>query len=170
MVLFLDYDGVLHPDSVYLIKRRPTLKGEGTLFMWADILNDILIDFPEVKLVLSTSWCRELSFNRARRYLPDSLKRRVIGSTWHSAMKKDGFTGEFEGKNWWDQAGRYQQILRFVNRAGLSNWIAIDDQPEGWQDPDLNKLVKTDSKIGISDIDCQNQLRDLLLKNSTFLK
>lgn len=170
MVLFLDYDGVLHPDSVYLIKGRPTLKCEGSLFMWADLLGDLLIGFPDVTIVLSTSWCRELSFSRARRYLPDSLKSRVIGSTWHSAMKSSELNDEFGGKNWWDHAGRYQQILRFVNRASLSDWIAIDDQPEGWQESDLNRLVKTDSQRGISDLACQHQLRRLLSQNSKPVK
>lgn len=166
MVLFLDYDGVLHPDSVYLIKGRPTLKGEGSLFMWAEILSDILIDFPDVKIVLSTSWCRELSFSRARHYLPDNLNYRVIGSTWHSAMKNSGFSDKLEKNNWWDQAGRYQQILRYVNRANLGNWVAIDDQPEGWQETDLKRLVRTDSQLGISDFTCQNQLKETLLRNA----
>lgn len=29
MVLFLDFDGVLHPDAVYLVGGRPTLRAEG---------------------------------------------------------------------------------------------------------------------------------------------
>lgn len=56
MILFLDFDGVLHPDAAFLVKGRPTLKAEGQLFMWAPLLVDVLADFPEVQIVLSTSW------------------------------------------------------------------------------------------------------------------
>jgi len=59
-ILFLDFDGVLHPDAVYMRRQRPILKAEGALFMWAPILVQILDDFPMVSLVLSTSWFRHL--------------------------------------------------------------------------------------------------------------
>ena len=93
MILFFDFDGVLHPEAAFLVKGRPTLKAEGELFMWAPPLIKTLADFPEVQIVLSTSWARELSFNRARQCLPAELRRRVIGSTWHSPMsfKREGF-------------------------------------------------------------------------------
>lgn len=150
MILFLDFDGVLHPDAAFLVKGRPTLKAEGELFMWAPLLIKTLSDFPEVQIVLSTSWARELSFSRARRWLPEELAARVIGSTWHSAMlfKREDFRSL---STWWDEATRYQQIKRYAGRAGLSDWVAIDDQPEGWGADDLDKLVHTNSNTGLSD-------------------
>lgn len=150
MILFLDFDGVLHPDAVYLVKGRPTLRGEGELFMWAPLLVDVLADCPEVQIVLSTSWARELSFSRARRWLPDPIRARVIGSTWHSAMKyqTDGFR---LAQTWWDTATRYQQIKRYADRAGLTDWLAVDDQPEGWGADDHDKLVHTCGDTGLSD-------------------
>lgn len=150
VILFLDFDGVLHPDAAFLVKGRPTLKAEGELFMWAPLLIKTLADFPEVQIVLSTSWARELSFSRARRWLPGELRARVVGSTWHSAMsfKRDGFRGL---SAWWDEATRYQQIKRYAGRAGLTDWVAIDDQPEGWGADDLDKLVHTHSETGLSD-------------------
>ena len=150
MILFLDFDGVLHPDAAFLVKGRPTLKAEGELFMWAPLLVDVLTDFPDVQIVLSTSWARELSFSRARCWLPYSLRVRVIGSTWHSLMafQPDGFP---VAHTWWDAATRYQQIKRYVGRAGLLNWVAIDDQPEGWGAEDVDKLVHTNGETGLSD-------------------
>ncbi|NKA73639.1 hypothetical protein GO285_02999 [Ralstonia solanacearum] len=35
MTLFLDYDGVLHPDEVYYEYGKPVLRADGELFMWA---------------------------------------------------------------------------------------------------------------------------------------
>ena len=86
MILFLDFDGVLHPDDAYLVRGRPVLRAEGALFMWASPLAALLDAHPQVQIVLSTSWARELGFSRARRFLPDTLRARVIGATWHSAM------------------------------------------------------------------------------------
>lgn len=53
--------------------------------------------------------------------------------------------------NRWDEATRYQQVKRYVGRAGLVDWLAVDDQPEGWGVDDLDKLVQTNSDTGLSD-------------------
>ena len=118
--------------------------------MWAPLLADELADFPEAQIVLSTSWARQLSFSRARRWLPEALNARFIGSTWHSAMsfKREGCSSL---ATWWDEATRYQQIKRYARRAGLADWVAIDDQPEGWDAGDLGKLVHTNGETGLSD-------------------
>ena len=52
---------------------------------------------------------------------------------------------------WWDRATRYQQIRRYVDRVGLVDWVAIDNQPEGWADADNDHLIQTDGSIGLSD-------------------
>ena len=83
MILFLDFDGVLHPDAVYLERGRPVLRADGELFMWSRYLVDVLASAPQIRIVLSTSWARELRFNRARDYLTAELRPMVIGATWH---------------------------------------------------------------------------------------
>ena len=151
MILFLDFDGVLHPDEAYLIHGRPVLRAEGELFMWAPLLVNVLADCPKVRIVLSTSWARDLRFTRARDWLPEPLRARVIGATWHSGMNQslEGF--DKLRLTWWDGATRYQQIRRYVDRANLADWVAIDDQPEGWTDADSDHLIQTDGSIGLSD-------------------
>ena len=32
---------------------------------------------------------------------------------------------------WWDEATRNQKIKRYAGRAGLTDWGAIDDEPDG---------------------------------------
>lgn len=162
-VLFLDFDGVLHPNAAYLIKGRPTLKTTGELFMWAPILAESLADMPDVQIVLSTSWARVLSFNRARRWLPPGLRERVIGATWHSGMayKSDGFR-DINFDTWWDTASRYQQIKRYVSHARLTHWVAVDDEADGWDDDDLDKLIHTNGNTGLSDPSTQALLQTRL--------
>lgn len=150
MILFLDFDGVLHPDAVYLERGRPALRADGELFMWAHHLVDALASAPHVRIVLSTSWARELRFARARDYLPAELRPKVIGATWHSGMATNDEHRPLGRDTWWDTATRYQQIRRYVDRAGITDWIAVDDKPEGWADADCDKLVATDSNLGLS--------------------
>jgi len=150
MILFLDYDGVLHPDAAYLVRGRPELRADGELFMWAGHLVDVLASAPQIRIVLSTSWALELRFARARDYLPAELRQRVIGATWHSGMSTDDEHRPLGRDTWWDSSTRYQQIRRYVDRAGLTDWIAVDDQPTGWAESDRDKLVVTDSNLGLS--------------------
>lgn len=150
MIVFLDFDGVLHPDAVYLERGRPVLRADGELFMWSRHLVGALASAPHVRIVLSTSWARELRFARARDYLPAELRQRVIGATWHSGMATDDEHHPLGRGTLWDTSTRYQQIRRYVDRAGLTDWIAVDDQPEGWADADRDKLVATDSNLGLS--------------------
>lgn len=150
MILFLDFDGVLHPDEVYLERGRTVLRADGTLFMWAHHLADALANTPEVRIVLSTSWVRELRFSCARDALPTGLRAKVIGATWHSAMAVDEQNGRLGRDTWWDRATRYQQIRRYVERAKIADWIAIDDHPEGWAPADFDRLVTTAGDLGLS--------------------
>lgn len=145
-LLFLDYDGVLHPDAVYLSRGRVELRAAGNLFMWTPFLIEALAPHQDVQIVLSTSWARNLGFQRARAALPIELQARVIGATWHSAM----------GRGWpdhiaWDTQTRYGQIQTYLSRLSTpARWIAIDDDAQGWADADRNQLIQTDPDLGLS--------------------
>lgn len=146
-LLFLDYDGVLHPDAVYLSRRGIELRAAGSLFMWAPQLVEALADHPDLRIVLSTSWARNLGFNRARQALPTVLRHQVIGATWHSAM----------GRGWpdyipWDAQTRWEQIAAYLSRLHEPvRWLAIDDDARGWASADRDQLIQTDPNAGLSD-------------------
>lgn len=147
MILFLDFDGVLHPDAVYLRHSgQIELRTEGALFMWADRLAEALQPHPDVRIVLSTSWVRNIGFHRARKALPADLAARVVGATWHSGM----------GKGWpdyipWDNQTRYEQIKAYLARLSAPHrWIAVDDDAQGWASAELHRLIQTDPNSGIS--------------------
>lgn len=117
-ILYLDFDGVLHPGEVYRIRGQIVLQCDGIcLFEWAPLLAEYLEPHPDVRIVLSTSWVRVLSFSGARAWLPDALAKRVIGATWHSAMNQA----------WWRGLSRYDQISRHAQRHRISRWLAVDD-------------------------------------------
>jgi hypothetical protein len=148
-ILYLDFDGVLHPDEVYRIRGKIVLKCDGmSLFEWAPLLAEQLEPYPDLKIVLSTSWVRVLSFNEARDWLPEALQRRVIGATWHREM----------GQNWWQSLSRYQQISLHARRHKIARWLAIDDDVTDWPDECRAPLVATDSLLGVAAPDTRTLL------------
>jgi hypothetical protein len=156
MLLFLDFDGVLHPDEVYMDRGRPTLRAEGSLFMWVDILEKSLSPYPEIEIVLATSWVRWRSYSRTRKALPETLRQRVVGATWHSRMDPRE----------WAELTRYQQIRRYLGRRHDVEWLALDDDDEGWAQAELDRLICTDPEWGISNPETQRHLKMALAKFS----
>src|SRR5437016_14361462 len=84
-ILYLDYNGVLHDGMVIRNRKRGLYitTPERTFFEWMPILEDLLAPYPDVKIVLSTSWIRSLGFDATRQELSEGLRSRVIGSTFH---------------------------------------------------------------------------------------
>lgn len=154
-VLYLDFDGVLHPSEVYLKNGQPTLICDDpyvTLFCWAPILESILADFPDIKVRLSTSWVRVKSFDYAKDWLPKSIQDRITGGTFHRHMNKHEF----------ELMTRYQQIRADANRNGIIKWVAIDDDGHGWPEAEKDYLVRTDGDHGLLQAKVQRELREKL--------
>lgn len=151
-VLFLDFDGVLHPDAAFRTEHGIELRAAGELMMHAKILHAILHDFPTVKICLSTSWVRMLGYQRARAALPEYLQGRTVSATWHSHMRNSAHEG-------YDLYTRYEQICGAVARAGISRWLAIDDDPDfSWPESD-QRLVRCDPNLGLGSEFTQVELR-----------
>lgn len=155
-ILFLDYDGVLHPAEAIRTYARGIVLPDGVpgrLFMHADSLVRVLEPHPEVRIVLSTSWVQHLDYYRAKKRLPESLQARVIGATWHS----------HKNAKEWETLTRYLEILTYVDRHNLGlRWLAIDDNADGWPDVQRDKLVHTRSMAGLGDAVVQEELADKL--------
>lgn len=120
--------------------------------MWAQPLIDLLKLHPETSIVLSTPWVRHLGFSHTNAALPELLRERVIGSTWHLTISSSlrGVIPDCE--DWYDAATRYEQIARSVVHDNLASgdWIAIDHTVQGWPQEMQHHLVKVDRKKGLS--------------------
>jgi hypothetical protein len=141
-VLYLDFDGVLHHEDVrWSPKRGAYMSAPGEqLFAYVDLLDRQLRDLPDLRIVLSTSWTVRYGYSRTAARLPDSLRRRVIGSTWHSRMDKNLFYGTPRGL----------QVIQDLQRRKPTGWFALDDDDEGWPAWSRPYLVQTDGALGIS--------------------
>lgn len=151
MILFLDFDGVLHYDDVLVRNNAPVLYRTGyTLFQWSPSLIEALEPHPHVKIVLSTSWAGVFGFDKALAALPEVLRQRVIGAT-------------YTDQGWYSKT-RYQQIADHVDKHQITNWIAIDDDVIGWTDDQRHSLIECSSWHGLSHKDAQRELRDALTR------
>lgn len=150
-VCYLDYDGVLHQESVLLRRGRIFVAMPGhCLFEWEGILCELLKPYPDVKIVLSTPWVRWSSFSYAKRCLNPALQARVVGATFHRRwMVAEEFA----------ELSRGMQILGDVLRRKPSDWFAIDDDGFDWPAWCRNKLVLTQQQIGLNDLSVQRDIR-----------
>lgn len=80
--------------------------------------------------------------------LPATLKVRVIGATFHSRhMKDDEFMDMPRG----------QQVHEDVLRRRPLNWLALDDDSEGWPVEHAARFAQT--HIGLNDPDVQEEFK-----------
>lgn len=158
IVLYLDFDGVLHADAAYRGPRRSVRMQYGQLFEWAPCLEHALAPYPDLRIVLSTSWVRVLGYERALGALMPALRHRVIGATYHSRIH--GPTRELRDS--WAQIPRGVQIAQDVARRRPAAWLAVDNAVDEFTPAQTEWLVPCCSKRGLSDPHAQERL-DLLL-------
>lgn len=144
-VLYLDLDGVLHHENCLWHPKRGAYlcaPSRYVLFQHAELLAQLLEPYPEVKIVLSTSWIRRYGVTGTAKRLPLNLQVRVIGGTFHSGhMREDEFQ--------WLPRG--QQVIEDVHRRQPRDWLALDDNGEGWTEPHGTHWIQTHQYEGISD-------------------
>lgn len=157
-VLYLDFDGVAHPSDVWWSISRGAYLGESLvaqghrLFEHCDLLEQQLLPYPNLAIVLSTSWVRTYSFSGAAKRLPKSLRDRCIGATYHSQMHRDSFA----------RMPRGLQVLDDVRRRRPRRWLALDDVDDGWGS-ERDNLVLTHDVDGIAHPPVLAELRMKLL-------
>lgn len=143
-VLYLDYDGVLHPDSVYRTRKGIELlhRPGHSLFEHVLLLEAELRPYPEVKIVLSTSWLLiQGGYEHAKSKLSESLQERCIGGTFHRREMR---------KTWFNSMPRPDQVVRDVTRRQPARWVAVDDCPDEWPAGVRHNIVRADPDLGIS--------------------
>jgi hypothetical protein len=135
MILFLDFDGVLHPDPC---------TQEGRLFENAPRLARVLDGFPAVGVVLSTSWRTVRTEPELLERLPESLRPRVLGAT----PRRSDFTPPTELLPY----RRHAECMRWLEEHGMAAgpWWALDDRAE-WFKPYCENLIECNPRFGFDD-------------------
>lgn len=136
MILFLDFDGVLHPISSRIVRREGSAivieqapEGE-PLFCRVPILAAVLRDFPKVKIVLSTSWVR---------YMPREAMLEPLGDF------ADRITGSLSP---YQRGSRYERVQTFLEPFDGEPWLALEDDRRNF--PETAPVLWTDSSTGLT--------------------
>lgn len=117
IVLFLDFDGVLHPLACEANRR----------FENVNRLEKILAKFPNIIVVISSMWGHDTPLHELRKHFPKSIHKNIIGSIQQDRYKRCDNIKEWLGQ---------------TSHCRYYPWIAIDDSaffeddsPVVWCDP-----------------------------------
>lgn len=141
VTLFLDLDGVLHPDDVYLTPQGIELRSAGhELFEQAPrLVTAALEPYKKVRVVLSTRWVAGIGYRATLEQLPIAVRNRVVGATTFGI---DPMV--------WRKQSRYEQIAGYVARKHIRRWVALDDDARGWPPEQRGRLVLTNGATGMT--------------------
>lgn len=128
MILFLDFDGVLHPD--------PCEKDE--LFCNLANFEILLRAYPDIEVVISSAWRLSEDIASLRRYFSDDLQPRIIDKTPRCSSVT--YPRGRECEEWLQREQRQEEV-----------WLAIDDWPYHFDDNIGRQLFLTDSDIGLDE-------------------
>lgn len=133
MILFLDFDGVLHP-----------VNREDGVFSREEHLARVLRDYPHVQVVISSSWRCDYTLANMKTFFLTDLRSRIIGVTPH-------FMGDGLDHENFDL--REQEIYAWLRSAGREHepWIALDDSDWLFSSSCLHLLL-VDASTGFDDV------------------
>jgi len=147
MILFLDFDGVLHPE---------TIERGDELFCCCSHLWSVLEALPSVEVVFATTWRNKYRFEELVALVTagggEYLASRFVGATPDVLRNASGDT----------YRNREVECLAWLCGNGQSSreWIAVDDVASGFSFPQP-RLVLIDPAMGLTANDVDRVLARL---------
>ena len=144
-ILFLDFDGVLHPEHCHESKHLCCLP----------ILEDALRQVPECKLVITSTWRLAHPFTALRKRFSRDIAARVVGVTpMFSELKQVpdtlvSYPREAECHAW-----------RSANGVLHLPWLAVDDRSWNYR-PFCESLLLVDGATGLTGLNGAQLVRRL---------
>lgn len=134
MILFLDFDGVLHP--------VPS-QGRG-LLCYIPRLENVLRKFPDVKVVISSLWRASHDLSELREFFSEDIRPRIIGMT--------PFIEEIIEVWLFDLCQtRYAEILQWIDDNKYTGpWVALDDAYQEFPE-DCKELIRCETIFGFDE-------------------
>ena len=153
MIVFLDFDGVTHA----FFPRKDLTEEENQLFYFLPRIEEVLREFEEVKVVISSSWrLLAYSLDDLRSNFSEDMRERVIGVTPEIKLNTHD--------DWEECRQREVELYLSQNKLEGTPWVALDDVKENFL-PNANLLLCKDK---FDEVEAQ-QLREMLTKMRTQL-
>jgi hypothetical protein len=160
--LFVDFDGTLHVGNAYIDdKEEISLDTGRPLLEFAPLLVELLAPYPDVDIVLTTSWARRLPEKRVISYLPPELRSRVVGTTSRIKPRRSYVL---------DGTERTDVIRSYAYGKRLKHWLAIDDAVFGVEKFEREPgeltphFLLLNPALGISDVKPLQQIGQWLIE------
>jgi hypothetical protein len=119
VILFLDFDGVMHP----FFPRADRSDDENRYLSYLPRLEAVLRDHSEVRIVVASDWRLRHSFDELRAFFSPDISARVIGTTEPVRPEHRSEPGQ--------RQRQVEAYLRVNNLVGLP-WVALDDDVENY--------------------------------------
>ncbi|MFZ2856514.1 HAD domain-containing protein [Acidovorax sp.] len=133
-ILFLDFDGVLHPEHCH----------ESKHFCCLPVLESALRQVPEFELVITSTWRLQSPLEHLRQRFSSDVAARIAGATPRYCELKDvpqtlvGYEREAECQAW-----------LLTHEASYQPWLAVDDRSWLYR-PFCKSLFLTDGRTGLN--------------------
>lgn len=133
-VLFLDFDGVMHPEFCH----------ESKHFVHLETFEAVMRAAPHVEVVISSTWRQKRSLDELKALFTADVAARIVGTTPLYAQldgvpdSLQGYEREAECKSWLRQHGRVTQ-----------EWLALDDRSWNFRPFNRNVLL-VDGSVGLN--------------------
>jgi hypothetical protein len=115
VILFLDFDGVLHP----VFPRKELPDAENQLFSYLPRLESVLRDFPAVQIVISSSWREGRPWGHVIKAFSADIADRIIGATPVVRCNEPPYP----------KHQRHGEVMLYLENNNLTaaDWVALDD-------------------------------------------
>jgi len=121
-VLFLDFDGVLHPTThgSALLSQLPLLESA--------------LEGRDYSMVISSSWRFHMEMEDLKKHFSSSVQNKIGGVTG------DAYIGAY---------ARFHEINAYAMQNGITNWRALDDSY--WEFPQgCSQLIRCNPNSGLT--------------------
>ena len=135
--LFLDIDGVLHPN----------FSPPHQAFCLAPKLAEALAG-SNVQIIITSSWRFDRSLAEIHALLPTSLAERVVGTTG------EPYEGMYQ---------RWNEICESVQHHGILDWRVLDDSKFEFPATGCPELIFVDGRRGLAEAQCAEVARWIAL-------
>lgn len=119
-LVFLDFDGVMHPVRCHVNDHFCNLK----------LFEEVMREFPDVQIVIASTWREAYLLSDIRQRFSPDIGARIIGKTptWDDGT---------------DEHIRYREIRQYLGQPKLAGakWIALDDADFEFPDRCPNLLL-----------------------------
>lgn len=124
-VLFLDFDGVLHPTS-----------HGSVLFSQMNLLEEA-VGNESCQIVISSSWRFHMDLAKLRGQFSSNMRERILGVT---------------GEPYIGSYARFHEINAYAQAQGIDDWRALDDS--FWEFPKgCDQLIRCNPNTGMSSVE-----------------